>query len=310
MKVQSPQIPVGIANVGNTCFAASVLQCLSTASIPDNIGFESPDALDRLVYSVQTQHSKQVMHLRTPLIREIFNTDLGLQGQQCPMQFFTASCRKGGAVAASFDATIGEILKCSDCGIALNTPQISSENYVQILTFNIDTKARTLTDLILENIVSPPIEGYCPAPHPRNNATLVDREHTNVSCENRSGAFHVRYFSTTLPPNLCFAFTSRTELSGSKNARYFAPEHTMFLPEINMASPPNSRDTRAAQYSLFATLVHTGQGSQNGHFAAYVLRAGSWFFMDDEYGRPVDASTATQPPPYQTIYMVFYRRVP
>jgi len=295
------QLPMGIANAGNMCFAGALLQCLRTVEVSASAITSSVDALDQVVASMHAAHGA-VMDIETPLIREIYNAEVGLQGQQCPMQFFAASCRKGGTIAESFNAEISEVLKCGTCEKALNKPQISTDNHIQMLKFDKHTTARTVTELILENIVSGRIEGYIPTTH-------KDSTDTGSQCANTHGAFHVRYFSSTLPQNLCFALASRTECAVAKNTRYFAPQLSMVLPELNMASPPHSQDTKDAEYSLFGTVVHSGYSAGTGHFSAYVLRDGAWFFIDDEYSRPVSASAVIQPPPHQTIYMVFYRRV-
>ena len=295
------ELPIGIVNAGNMCFAGALLQCLSTVKVSASAIANSVDPLDQLVASIQAAQGP-VMHIETPLIREIYDAEMGLQGQQCPMQFFAASCRKGGTIAESFNAEISEVLKCGTCEVALNKPQTSTDNHVQMLKFDAHTTARTLTELILDNIVSARIEGYTPAAHNTNTST-------ERACANKHGAFHVRYFSSALPQHLCFALASRTEYTAAKNTRYFAPQHSMVLPELNMASPPHSHDTKNAEYSLFGTVVHSGFRAETGHFSAYVLRDGAWFFIDDEHSQPVSAFAVIQPPPHQTIYMVFYRRV-
>ena len=180
-------------------------------------------------------------------------------------------------------------------------PQLSSDNHIQILKFDTNTTASTLTELVLENVVSGRIEGYTPAAH----MTKCTKERP---CDNNDGAFHVRYFSSTLPQNLCFALASIVEDTALKNTRYFAPQHTIILPELNTLSPPNSQDTKHAQYQLFGTVVHTGNSPQTGHFSAYVLRDNHWFFIDDEYASQVSPHIVIQPPPHHTIFMLFYKR--
>ena len=295
------QLPMGIANAGNMCFAGALLQCLRTVEVSFSAITRSVDALDQLVASMHAAHGA-VMHIETPLIHEIYDAEIGLQGQRCPMQFFAASYRKGGTIAESFNVEISEVLKCGTCEVALNKPQISTDNYIQMLKFDKHTTARTLTELILHNVVSARIEGYIPTTH-------KDSTNTGSTCANTYGAFHVRYFSSTLPQHLCFALASRTESAAAKNARYFEPQLSMVLPELNMASPPHSKDTKNVEYSLFGTVVHSGYSAETGHFSAYVLRDGAWFFIDDEHSRPVSASAVIKPPPHHTIYMVFYCRV-
>jgi len=101
---------------------------------------------------------KQALQLTTSLIREIFDTELGLQGQQCPLQFFSAACKEGGVLAKCFNATVGEILKCGECGARLNALSNWSDNHVQMLKFDHNTTAVTLKSLILENVISAPID--------------------------------------------------------------------------------------------------------------------------------------------------------
>lgn len=335
--------PIGIANVGNSCFLNSLVQCLCVPAIAKSIQdrlSKSEDALDVLVYSaaVHSQRAQlestkigrdfgrhhrgahigsasssnmpydwdanNALQLATPLIRELFDTELGLQGQQCPLQFFGAACKQSGVLAACFNATIGEVLKCGECGARLKEPCSWSDNHVQILKFDHNTAAITLKSLILENVISSPIEDYSPVLHPHlhNSAEM---------CSGAHGAFHVTYFSQEMPGQLCFALSSRTA-GLCKDTRYFAPEHTMQLPEI-VCSPENSsvfECPRVANYELYATITHSGQSSQGGHFSAYVLRGtSSWFHCDDEHVTAVDAAIVIDPPAHQSIYMLFFRRI-
>ena len=190
-------MPVVIANEGNTCFLNSLLQCLSKAVVPDGpssvVG--SADALDQLVYSVTAATTQSgvvrvetsLVRVETSLVREIYDCDLSAQGQQCPMQFLSATCKPAGVIACTFNATIGELLKCGDCGVALKAPQIFHDNHVQLVKFDAHTSAHTLTELVLENVISALIEGYSPSAHVRKGAVGAQGDH---QCDNKRGAFH------------------------------------------------------------------------------------------------------------------------
>ena len=318
--------PIGIENMGNSCFLNALVQCLCIPAATDNIRenmAHSTDPLDILVNFVATRPlDRQIvgpentrdfgqivpyrrglarecaLQIDTPLIREIFGTEIGLQGQQCPLQFFSAACKDDGIIASCFNASVGEVLKCGECGTALTTPHSWSDNYVQILKFDNDTVAVTLKNLILENIISSQIQDYRPAAHCNSRSSTEP-------CAARHGAYHVTYFSQRLPRHLCFALSSRTE-EYSNNTRHFAPEHHMTLAEI--ASYGNDTP-RMVQYELYATITHSGQGRHGGHFSAYVMHAHRlWFHFDDEHVQAEDAETVINPPMHQAIYMLFYRR--
>jgi len=333
-------MPTGIANVGNSCFLNALLQCLcvpAAAGATQRRVADSKHALDMLVSSVvgyqptvaheheptrdfghrgggarfcgETNRDGAVMHVKTPLIREIFDMDLGLQGQQCPQHFFSVACSNGGVLAECFNATVGEVLTCGECGAKLNAPYSWTDNHVQILKFDAHTKALTLKHLILENIISAKIEEYSPGKHARFGGKLP----SNELCRGQHGAHHVTYFSKQLPQHLCFALSSRSA-GASKNTRYFAPDHHMELPEINYSASavPDGGGVgtpSSVLYELYATITHSGRDSQGGHFSAYVLRGdASWFHVDDEHVVPVSAADVLDPPKHHTIYMLFYRR--
>ena len=255
-----------------------------------------------------TNRDCAVMHVKTPLIREIFDTDLCLQGQQCPNHFFSVACSNGGVLAECFNATVREVLTCGECGANLNAPYSWPDNRVQILKFDAHTKALTLKHLILENIISEKIEDYSPEKHTRFAGKLSSTE----LCRGQHGAHHVTYFSKQLPQHLCFALSSRTA-GASKNTRYFAPDHHMELPEINYSAfaaqdGGGGGTLSSVLYELYATITHSGRDSQGGHFPAYVLRGDtSWFHIDDEHVVSVDAANVLDPQTHQTIYMLFYR---
>jgi hypothetical protein len=236
-----------------------------------------------------------------------------------------------------FNSAVGEVLKCVDCGVAVGGRQTHGENYVHMLKYGSSNKALTVQQLVLENVVAAPIDGY--------RATEHNEKNTQNACRNSGGAYNVRYFVQELPVYLCLSISSRS-LSGScsdeeecahplqkmrrhdagaqvgdqelrkfmrthfggvaKNSRYFAPESIAHFPELNTKTPKDSRDTKTVAYALYATIVHEGRSTNHGHYTAYVLNAGHWYHVDDCTVHKVDTHVALDPP--QTIYTLFYHR--
>ena len=285
-------MPVGIFNEGNTCFLNALVQCISHSP---NVSIESlhnsEDGLDVLVKSVlvaanATPTVRGAVSLKTGLIHKVFGCPLGCQGQQDPCIFFTEVCASDGVLASKFQSPMTEALICVDCNAILGEPQILCENYVHMLKYKADTKASTVCDLFLRNSTSDCIEGYVSPVHMKNKSSS--------KCEASMGVYQFRYFEGILPELLCFSLSSRITNSRNfphcsstsstlfKDCRYFEPRKIISLPETNMFNKKlvvKDKAVKYIQYTLYATIVHEGQGPHNGHYSAYIRQEQQWFHM-------------------------------
>jgi uncharacterized UBP type Zn finger protein len=206
--------------------------------------------------------------LSTPLMKQIFDREIGQQGQQDPSEFFTKACTRDGYLAKQFKFAVAQILKCSDCTRIVGEQQRVPENYINELSYeNYGSEVPTISDLYLRNITSS-IAGYLPPPH---NRTLTD-----VSCSNTAGAFSVRYCIGRLPQYICLSVPSFRP----QQRRRFKLELDIHLPEIgNTNTTGKSSSVTHIKYSLFATVVHHGITQHGGHYTAYVQEDNKWFHL-------------------------------
>ena len=269
-------MPVRLENVGQTCFLNALVQCLaSSPGLQAKHLRSSREHLDQLILQVLDADNRQTntrhfgsLALSTPLIKQIFDRDIGQQGQQDPSEFFTKACTRDGYLATQFNFAVAQILKCSDCARIVGEHQRVSENYINELYYeNCSSEVLTISNLYLRNITSS-IAGYQPQPHNRNL--------TDVSCSNTAGAFSVRYCIGRLPHYMCLSVPSFRP----QQRHRFKLELDMNLPEIdNTSSSGKPSIVTHVKYSLFATVVHHGITQHGGHYTAYVQENNKWFHM-------------------------------
>jgi len=272
-------MPVRLENAGHTCFLNALVQCLAASpGLQAKHLRNSSEHLDHLILQVLDTEKRQTntrhfgsLALCTPLIKQIFDREIGQQGQQDPSEFFTKACTRAGYLAKQFNFVVAQILKCSDCGRIVGEQQRVSENYVNELSCeNRSSEVVSISTLYLRNITSC-IAGYQPQPHNRNL--------TDVSCTNTAGAFSVRYCIGRLPPYMCLSIPTFSH-NNTQHRRRFDLEVDLNLPEIdNTSTGGKSSIVTQVKYSLFATVVHHGNDRHGGHYTAYVQQNKQWFHM-------------------------------
>jgi hypothetical protein len=77
-----------------------------------------------------------------------------------------------------------------------------------------------------------------------------------------------------------------------------------FREQINTARALSVVPDAPVNYRLYAVIVHYGETVFVGHYAAFILANGVWWFFDDNKVTPVHSSVVLQQP----AYMLFYER--
>ena len=271
--------PVAISNNGNTCFINALLQCIlhlpgAEACAKTETSLNLFDrTLGRIVDKMaQVQAVVDNSDILDPLISEIYNCKPGQQGQNDPQECFQQCMHTAGHIESLFKFSTNEVHKCKSCYEDTSGRHTIDANYMKLLTYSDSNTAKTIKELILENVYGQVILGFCPEKHNQKNGN---------TCPNLKGAFRFEYFKDALPHFLCIMLPSVLKFSSRsrqtfKQARHFAPEYTMQLPEFSSGKP-----MKTVNYRLHSLLVHVGSHSSYGHYVAYVLKTqtNSWYRM-------------------------------
>ena len=271
--------PAAILNVGNTCFVNALVQCMMhLPGIKGGINQKnSSNVLDQAIVDICDEfegktNAVNISHAIQPLITQIFECGLGRQGQNDPDEFFQECMHGQGVTESLFRFKMNETIKCNRCTEDVVSVHTVEPNYVTNLKYDAFSKARNITELIIENIRGDTLEDYSPSPH---NTKL------GVLCTGDQGAHKFEYFKGCLPELMCLSLPSLVSFSRhdkrqKKERRYFKPEMILDLPEFGSALK-----MRMAKYKLHGMVVHIGAETSHGHFVAYVLQleTDKWYWM-------------------------------
>jgi len=271
--------PVGIQNIGNTCFLNSLLQCVIHLLTPLELESLSASAnvLDKTIHLVISRMMcnavpANLTDILGPLVQEMYQCEPGHQGQNDPQECFQYCMHSKGYVESLFKFGINEVHKCRECSQDISEKRTVDTNYLKLLTYGASSTAKSIQELVLENISSDSIDGFAPPAHRTKNG---------AACLNSKGAYRFEYFKDNLPLCLCISVPSVVRFASSHSGSY--KNESLIFPEPFMQLPEFSRvaNMKMVSYQLHAIIVHIGQHSSCGHYVAYILQASddTWYRM-------------------------------
>jgi ubiquitin carboxyl-terminal hydrolase 36/42 len=326
---QVTRIGCGLDNLGNTCFANAVLQCLT---------YTPPFAN----YLLTRQHSKTCSssghfcllcilesHVAlsltsqrrsiapTATIRNLRNIAkhfrIGRQEDsheflRYAIEAMQASCLRNATGCSKPDDAVKRLGKGEPQttvvhrifgGVLLSSVycqhaacRYQSDTYEPFLDISLELKGATTLEAALRNFVQP-------EKLDKHNQYRCDR------CKKLSQA--VKRLSICRPPNVLNINLKRFNVFGQKIHKQLDFTETLNIaPFLTPGSPILELPRSACTYRLYAVLVHSGYSTNSGHYYAFVKNsAGIWYRMDDCSVSQVSVATVLK----QHAYMLFYCRV-
>ncbi|KAL2521363.1 Ubiquitin carboxyl-terminal hydrolase 26 [Forsythia ovata] len=275
--------PAGLKNLGATCYANSILQCLfmnksfreGVFSIEPEVLKEQP-VLDNLVRLFAQLHSSNKAFVDPAPFIQTLELDNGVQ--QDSHEFLTLllsllerclsrskDVKARTVVQDLFRGGVSHTTKCSKCG---NESEASSkiEDFYEL---ELNVKGLKSLDESLDDYLSiEELEGdnqyLCEACVTRVNATRSIKLRSLPAVLNFQLKRCVFLPNTTMKKKITSAFC--------------------FPGELNMAQRLSEHSHKDLMYDLSAVLIHKGSAVDSGHYTAHIKdeNTGEWWEFDDE----------------------------
>ncbi|XP_047154328.1 ubiquitin carboxyl-terminal hydrolase 26 isoform X1 [Vigna umbellata] len=280
----SANSPAGLTNLGATCYANSILQCLymnqsfreGIFSVEQDVLQQQPvlDQLTRLF--VQLHISKMAFIDSSPFVRTL-ELDNGVQ--QDSHEFLTLllslleGCLSHSKVPKArtivqdlFRGSVSHVTKCSQCG----RDSEASSKMEDFYELELNVKGlKSLDESLDEYLTVEELNG--------------DNQYFCESCKGRVDATRSIKLRT-LPKILNFQlkryiFLPKTTTKKKVNSAFSFPA------ELDMRHRMSELSEFDLVYDLSAVLIHKGTGANSGHYIAHIkdVNTGQWWEFDDEH---------------------------
>ncbi|GMI52234.1 hypothetical protein TeGR_g11122 [Tetraparma gracilis] len=320
--IPTRSLPVGINNVGNTCFANSALQCLLSSSLLSQTLHEAPSLefssplrsatpgrakrvktksanavwlqkeLHKLLCSYQSS-SRAVDAGNITRHVDKLSSCLRFGRQEDAHEFVRALldllCLDGfnKHVSKLFEGGLESAVTCQTCDNVSRT----KDRYMDLSLDIDDTTTSSLEAALRRFTMVEKLSADC----------LVDCARCRVKRRVTKGlllssapsvlTFHLKRFT-------CDRYGRIQRIS----------KHVGFPAALDLSpyltSGKGDTGGGGSAYSLFAIVCHRGQSVNSGHYIAYVKRDGRWYEANDSRIRPVTEKEVLQQP----AYMIFYEK--
>ncbi|XP_033508808.1 ubiquitin carboxyl-terminal hydrolase 26 isoform X3 [Nicotiana tabacum] len=280
----SPETPAGLTNLGATCYANSILQCLymnksfrkGVFSIEPDVLKQQP-VLDQLARLFAKLHLSKMAYVDSAPFIQTLELDNGVQ--QDSHEFLTllfsllerclsrSSVLKARTVVQDlFRGGVSHVTKCSKCG---NESEASSkiEDFYEL---ELNVKGMKSLDESLDDYLSvEELQGdnqyYCDSCATRVDATR------SIKLRSLPAVLNFQLKRCIFLPNT----TTRKKITSA----FYFPE------ELNMTRRISEHFQSELIYDLSAILIHKGSAANSGHYVAHIKNENTqqWWEFDDEH---------------------------
>ncbi|CAO2169267.1 unnamed protein product [Urochloa humidicola] len=278
----SPKTPAGLTNLGATCYANSILQCLymnssfrsGIFSLELDILKKHP-VLDQLAQLFAQLHSSKMAFIDSAPFIKALELDNGVQ--QDSHEFLTlflslleqslSHSKVPGArtiVQNLFCGSVSHVTRCSSCGKDSAASSKMEDFYeLELNIRSLNNLEESLNDYFSEEALDGENQYFCESCQKRVDATRCIKLQSLPPVVNFQLKRYVFLLKTTTKKKISSTFSFPGQLDLGKRL---------------------SNPTSSCTYDLAAILIHKGTGANSGHYVAHIKDEinGQWWEFDDE----------------------------